>query len=456
MLVDWAHKFRTPGEWANLQESIQKQLKSFQPSEESAEYTFEFDTHYYFLVFATYDSDPAGEVVRIPVHKPALLQYSQRFPGIKSVVEVFVSVNPLATLSSSYLVTPKPNPIVASLPGFVKQFDVGKLLVVAAREKEKAHPEARIAVHITKVTFPDTRASIAIADRIESPGYVDGDKLSSAVKKLQQRMPVAVPNPKDKDVCVACYQAILAETAKRLKDVVSSQNENKDLKDWSKKENKELTKVKRDDIEKVLDDRWHRLDDALTNAYDGAFAVGGCASLVDRTNPNLAVIGDLETRLHALTTKPELVVVKGTSAYDNLPLTTWDLGLVAAAILTSGGSDTRVQVSGNVLSPNPLSGTLTMGVVNWHPIPFDSSQFNMERGEVLRIFGGLIITPDIGVGAGVGCALYRGLSLNVGAAWIRVDKLRAGDQIGQPPKDPNHPLATGKRTVTFAGFGYTF
>ena len=138
MLVDWAHKFRTPGEWANLQESIQKQLKSFQPSEESAEYTFEFDTHYYFLVFATYDSDPAVEVVRIPVHKPALLQYSQRFPGIKSVVEVFVSVNPLATLSSSYLVTPKPNPIVASLPGFVKQFDVGKLLVVAAGTSLKA------------------------------------------------------------------------------------------------------------------------------------------------------------------------------------------------------------------------------------------------------------------------------------------------------------------------------
>jgi hypothetical protein len=67
------------------------------------------------------------------------------------------------------------------------------------------------------------------------------------------------------------------------------------------------------------------------------------------------------------------------------------------------------------------------------------------------------LTPDFGLAGGVGYGLIRGLSINAGLAWIRVDALRKGDEIGQAPDEPREPFRTrGKTQVVFLGFGYNF
>jgi hypothetical protein len=142
-----------------------------------------------------------------------------------------------------------------------------------------------------------------------------------------------------------------------------------------------------------------------------------------------------------------------TVTYRNTPLRRWTYGLLAGGVAWSKARD-RAKVESNVLSADPLPPTLTMAIVNVHPKPYDESRPRMSSEERLRFFGGTVLTPGFGVGAGVGVGLVRGFAVNAGATAFLTRRLREGDSFGAAPRDENQAMRLGLGTAVFLGVSY--
>ena len=66
----------------------------------------------------------------------------------------------------------------------------------------------------------------------------------------------------------------------------------------------------------------------------------------------------------------------------------------------------------------------------------------------------MAFTPAFGIGAGVGVGLVRGLSFNVGYAWLLIDTPGDGETIDTDLVDKSDPFRSGVAGTLFIGFAY--
>ncbi len=152
------------GDWESLQSNAKRVLSSLQlkAAGNSSEAAFDFQKHYYQMVFVFLGPDQKKkEILRFVVHD-GLSPYVLRIPGIKGngktkLYEVFLTLEPRDVLVSTYLATRERNPLEALIPKFVKQFDPKEILELTAAANQK-----RIHAVLSRIDLPFERARLRL------------------------------------------------------------------------------------------------------------------------------------------------------------------------------------------------------------------------------------------------------------------------------------------------------
>ena len=139
------------------------------------------------------------------------------------------------------------------------------------------------------------------------------------------------------------------------------------------------------------------------------------------------------------------------------PLTQVDIGLGTGVILgTSLNRPVKVDSSKNLVDDQPTT-LLTFASLNYHPGGYDETTILPRASELFRLFGGIALTPNPGVVAGLGYGIpkLRGLAVTAGGGVLLANLLRRGDTVGIPPKTDGKPTRRGALGIWFIGIGYS-
>lgn len=107
------------------------------------------------------------------------------------------------------------------------------------------------------------------------------------------------------------------------------------------------------------------------------------------------------------------------------------------------------------LVSDPPSGALTFVAADIHPKAFDETTLSPTAAERFRFFSGIALTPDTGFVVGAGESLIRGLTLEVGYAWLLGNVVSSNAEFGVPANSMTKPHR-GFFRAPFVAFGYSF
>jgi hypothetical protein len=145
-----------------------------------------------------------------------------------------------------------------------------------------------------------------------------------------------------------------------------------------------------------------------------------------------------------------------TSAYSLAPLTLIDFSAGTGVILKTG-LNTPVKVeNGKLVEDTGQTGVLTSLNLNFH-VPYDDSWAEPTPAECWRVFVGPVLTPDVGIAAGLGWGLpfLRGVGIEAGYGVLLASVLRNGDKLGEPPTNSKRTSYRGAMGVAFVGLTFT-
>jgi hypothetical protein len=174
-------------------------------------------------------------------------------------------------------------------------------------------------------------------------------------------------------------------------------------------------------------------------------------------------IADAATLREQAAARAGIKEIRVSFTFANAPWPRWSFGLVSAILLDRGYAADRVRLTDDgYYADDPPENPLTAAILNFHPAAFDPDRARMSLAERFRLFAGVVLEPDMGICAGAGFGLLRGLSVNAGLALMGLQTPRDPRDIvvnGRAktlPGDPDAPFRTAWMTVAFAGFGYSF
>jgi hypothetical protein len=153
----------------------------------------------------------------------------------------------------------------------------------------------------------------------------------------------------------------------------------------------------------------------------------------------------------AVTLDAKALVTK--TDFANLPRSHLTVGLATAVLVDAWQSSTRVNVQNGKIAANPLSRSVSMGIVNWFPAGFNSKSPSLTNEERYRLFFGVAFTPEFGPVAGGAIALNKSLAVNVGGVLMLIDVTKTGETIGAAPVSDS-PFKVGVALGWFAGFSF--
>ena len=165
---------------------------------------------------------------------------------------------------------------------------------------------------------------------------------------------------------------------------------------------------------------------------------------------SIAESGTVEVKV-----KTEIKKVAVSATFANTPRRKVALSTVAGGLIGSVKGPERMKVESGAYASDPLGRAVTMAAVMFHK-PFDSTLSNMSVAERLAGYLGAVLTPAAGVGAGVSIGIIRGLSANVGYAWVWVPTSANGGAAGTAAPTGARQLSHKMNHGWFIGGGYVF
>ena len=466
LLGTWAEYYFS-NRWSLLQAEVRNKLTVSEKDlhlddrniPEKKVHIFDFRQNYYRVIFVSTFRKETGELIQFLVHDPDPEPYVNRLPGVRQLYDVFIAPDEAATLKSSYLSTRVADPFIEKLPSFfAKAFDFTRIarFDIAAPEAAAVKPSV-LYVDISLVNLPRKRATIAISDEATVPlGLVT----AAQSEELKQKLTLRHARGSDCAVLLAenLDKAIQAElddqsTLAPPRDPCEEPFFNRPASDEEFKEcvPHEVT----DETPVTPAERRCLIQKRMKKTYE---AVVGChRDCKPGGEKDFAPVLKVEEDFKNLLAGKTLQAKKDMS-YENVPLERRSLGLISGVMLETSG-DRRFKIESQKITADPLSGALSLAVVNFHPWTFDPKSEIPSFGEKFRLFGGTVLTPEFGVTAGAGYAFFRGISINAGMALMRVDTLRPGDEVGEgvdtlvKPKDP---FKDGWSNTFFVGLGFNF
>jgi hypothetical protein len=343
-----------------------------------------------------------------------------------TIFDVHLFTDQLTFATSSYSIKPSPNPLVAAVAKVVPLLSQGLLKapvsVSGARFVEppvvKPPPPPHVSILVYKIKLPAiaARGTLTIADTGHLAGTFSDD-LYHELDRLERdaNHPVAVRvngklNYAFKANCVGKPETGVGkpETGVGKPEAISCPS-------------------------------------ALTTALEAATWPPAEADDIQR-------LYNMYLGLASLTTP-----VASATQYVVAPLTQVDIGLGTGVIFgTSLNRPVKVDSSKNLVDDQPTT-LLTFASLNYHPGGYDETTILPRAGELFRLFGGIALTPNPGVVAGLGYGIpkLRGLAVTAGGGVLLANLLRRGDTVGIPPRTDGKPTRRGALGIWFIGIGYS-
>jgi hypothetical protein len=430
VIAQWGSDYFS-GDWDKVQTEIRDALKQYVAV--GGSHTFDYETNYYSVAFTAKRpgaKDP--EVVRVLVHcdndKGDCIvpePYTTRLPGVSTLFEVFVDAAKDARIARIYTSSPTPNPLQAQLIKASKLIDLPGIAFrkkVAARSGA-ATPTEPLFVRISNVKLPDRRGSVVVTTKITG----GADTVADLAKALSDECSSLALEVDPFSKCLAEVRATMCSSAATA-----------------------TTKIK----DPIDDAARSVVQSAISEGAKTALASSTCASGLSADRD--AIVRDALADLLKIAAGSEPKTAEGTTTYENAPRTSLSLAALSGAIIRRYGAErAKITDEGN-LAADPLPGAITAAALNFHASPIDPASRRMALAERFGGFLAYVITPEPGLAVGFRSVLFRGLSLNVGYAWLRVDQKRKDDSYGSAPSDAKRPLRSGIAGCPFVGFGYTF
>lgn len=474
ILEQWATDYYS-NRWHELVSSIESTLTSanglelplLEGCDTAARHEFDFGRNTYRILFVSAVQDPEGDLVALVLAPGDEEPYSSRLPGIDQFFDVFLHIGEPGEIHSEYNSTAVANPVLEKLPSFVKQVDLGGIARLVRDGPEGVQP--MLYLQISRVDLPFSRASISVKDAAKIPAPFDSAKISSRAGELETSLNVreAGGAPCARRVASCLRQAVQAEL---LLDKVAIGNalkaaakkENCPDGDWTEYDPPEEKCGKpiigTTDREKCY---LHPGEGSKARCLAEARIESVYASVASKdaactaaTMDDFAAATKVESSFKKLV-QGKAVEAKAESVYSNVPQSYISLGVLAGVLGDTGG-DGRYKLDSGKISADPVTGTLSMAILNFHPWGYNPKSERLSWGERSRLFVGAVLTPEFGLGAGVGVSLVKGLSVNFGYAWMRVDTTRGGDAAGGAPSNLKDPFRNGVARSGFFGFSYAF
>lgn len=394
---------------------------------------------YYSVVFvATPPGEADPKIYRILLHRTASdsADLIDHLPGVRDFTEVFLSEDPDAKMDSSFSSSPVENPLQAQALKAIK-FTEGGLAGLIGRTQEisSVRPattpilsnrnEKKPAVHVTirNVHLVDIRSTVSVSTIVSPTVEVDRGTLLKANDKTWAKL------RRTRTLISSCADKL----AKALHD-----NADKDLKSSA---NAVVNEADREEIRNNL----VAAADNMLGLGDGP-ADADCNTdrhTADAAERIAAIDETLSAYLNLFSADDKPLT--SNDSFSDTPLSHLDMGLAAGAILRIRGAErTKLNDAGNVVA-DPLSGLVSMAVLHWHPIAFDSATATPTAAERGSILFGFIVTPEPGLATGLSWTLFRGMNVYVSHDWLLVHE----------KKDETTLRRGWARAITF-GFGYNF
>ena len=396
--------------------------------------------NYYRLVWECREENGTTSLKSFVVHNGEQTAI-HTLPGITQkesqpqLLDVFISANPDAILSTQYMSTPAKDPLASQIPGFVKDAKVVDFLSGLPLARGEAASGVATTYAVARPILPLARADLSIEDTLIVPGSTASLRRASddQARRLAAR-----------DARLSqCGQKLARADAAAVTAGLASQS----------------CSVPADQPDGMTEAQVGLCRASLLDALADAFSeLSSCRDNPDSPGPDplLTVdkaFTDLVSSMKETRGKPV------PSKLANTPRTRYSFGFLTAAVIGSPSySDGTVRVkigSNGSIIHDPLPTLMTMGVVNIHPRPYDSDSDRSTWAERVRLFAGVAITPDFGLGGGVGVMIIRGLSVNAGWANLFVKTPRAGFSVGQTPPPDSTGLSVGNAGVWFAGLTFS-
>lgn len=140
-----------------------------------------------------------------------------------------------------------------------------------------------------------------------------------------------------------------------------------------------------------------------------------------------------------------------TTVFFDEPTTHWSFGFITAGRTDIVGRPAMKLDNNGLIKETQLGEVVTMPVVTWHVLPYQQGNRTWSLGNEWLGFGGIAITPALGVGGGVGWEPLRGMALDAGVTWLHYDTMRKGDKLGAAPSKLSDPFEPTWGRVFFIG-----
>ena len=457
----------------------------------TSQYKFDWANDYVALSWVGGDYSGKRTIYRIIVHQGYKDPYSVTLPGIVApslpsdaqpatkpsavLYEVFLSSFESADHDSLYTFTATTNPFEAQIPAFVEKA-TGPLFAAAAKSAGTIKFD-RMSVDIPTDVFKPLEKKPA--DTPPPPMSVTA--MLSLVKPPMARAKVKVNEMAKQPIPVEDFQKQLGDLAAKLSFVDARQSTCavQLAEDYAK------TGQAIANSEACTAKDANECRAAFGRSFESHFGLQeiSCKSFASEqarkdlvasssTSPSEAAVqaeGNKKFEAHKATmTKVDdefrkLVAAQqpeklsGESTFNNIPLTRWSFGILTSFILEASASKPRVKVGNDgKFASDPMPRPLSMFVVNFSPIGYDSDARSMSAAERYRLFAGVIATPDFGLGGGVNLGIWKGVGFNVGGGVTWVPTLHDDETLSDMPKRPQDPFATAWASVLFVGASYSF
>ena len=150
--------------------------------------------------------------------------------------------------------------------------------------------------------------------------------------------------------------------------------------------------------------------------------------------------------------------VKISTTYTNRPKISLEFTAVAGAVIGPVYGPQKMKVDAGKYASDPMSHSLTMVTVAWHPRSYDSSLSDMSQAERWAILIGGVLTPAAGVGLGVSFGIMRGFAIDSGVIGVWVPSASSGLNPGSDvTADANQrQLVNRFNAAMFIGGNYVF
>ena len=407
-------QFYFSGRWDLLQERIGRLEWGRKP----IGHRIDPSANFYLVVFLSHEEGGAPRLVRFAWRTPAPEPYAARIPGRKEIFEIVLGAGSDMELRTSYLSTRKDNPLLEQIPRFVKKIESA---VLGESVKRTGPPQApALNFEIRRIELPFARAKIKIDDIAVVSNAAIGKTIRAAVSRQAEFLEFRRPENK----------ALIAAFADAIRRVGTGGG-------WARPADEYGTAV-----------------DAALKAHLRARSLRG-----EALEQAVAVERDFLDMIEAAKGKE----VKGNFEYENVPLQRIGFGLASGILLGKAYAAERVRLTDDgYYAADPPVNPLAAVLLDFHPIPYDPEAATMTPAERFRLFAGAVLNPDLGICAGAGYGLLRGLSLNAGMALMSISVVKdpqavvVGGRGKRVPGDPQNPFAVKWKAVGFLGFEYSF